>query len=115
MTSLEIIGYSSYLLIPVAWYAMSKCNKEIPKKISYTAGLYLSQKFKSFTMWDNFVEPMFIKQFGLLFSVGHSFIEGMTSDNSNTQHIEIEMQEMENSVKEDLNNFPQDSSMAQLD
>jgi len=47
----------------------------------FNSGKSLSQKYKNYIFWDTLVEPFVIKQFGLFFGIGHSFIKGMISDN----------------------------------
>lgn len=73
---LALASISSYL------YASSNYNNsaEIRNKM-YENGKNISQKCKPYTFWDNFVEPLVIKQFGFFFGMGHSFIKGMISDN----------------------------------
>lgn len=52
------------------------------RKIMHEKGRSISQKYKKYVVWDNLVEPFIIRQFGVVFGIGHSFIKGMISDNS---------------------------------
>lgn len=72
---LAIASVSSY------WFAANHIDKKSTRAKVYESGRSLSQKYKKYTFWDNLLEPFIIKQFGLFFGIGHSFIKGMISDN----------------------------------
>lgn len=74
------------------WNVLYLLDKEKSKEISFKKGYELSQKFKQFTVWDNYVEPLIINQFSFIFSVSNSFIKGMISDNKNKKDLEDKLE-----------------------
>lgn len=70
-----------YLSLISYCYLSYKIDNKSARATSYANGKALSQKFKSYTIWDKCAEPLIIKQFGLVFGIGHSFVKGMISDN----------------------------------
>ncbi len=75
------------------WYSSSKVDKKDMRKNMFDRGLNLSQKYKNYKAWDNFVEPFIITQFGLFFGAGHSFIKGMISDNDNKEKLSKKLED----------------------
>ena len=87
--------------LPIIWYYMGTLDKKDVRKISYSAGLYVSQKYKKYPMWDSYVEPLLIRQFTILDCIGHSFIKGMISDNKD-KNCELALDELKNTIKQDF-------------
>lgn len=86
-----------YLSIISYWYVTHNIDNKAARATSYANGKALSQKFKSYTLWDKCAEPFIIKQFGLVFGIGHSFVKGMISDND----VKIDNQ-LEDIIKENI-------------
>lgn len=62
-------------------YSVAHADKKYVQARSYDYGYRLSQRYKKYEFWDVVVEPIIVKQFGIIFGSGHSFIKGMISDN----------------------------------
>ena len=58
--------------------------------------------------WDLYVEPFIIRQFAILFTIGNSFIKGMTSDN--TPDINPDIKTYVKDIKTELEIFDENKS-----
>jgi hypothetical protein len=72
----------------VAWKYIDSLESDATKKIAYDKGREFSQSMKSKSAvlklgWDDYVEPLIVKQFAVVFGVTNAFILGMLSDNEN--------------------------------
>ena len=94
------IRYAIYN-VPFMWYYLGTCDKNDVRNISFSCGLYLSQKYKKYPMWDNVIEPAVIRQFAVLDCASHSFIKGMISDNEKNEKLELALEELKKIDKED--------------
>jgi len=94
--------YCKYIPFICTWYYIGAHEKKDINKYMFTSGYNLSQKFKRYSVWDNYVEPFLIKQFAILFSGGNSFIKGMISDNENNKDITNSVQQLKNDIIGDL-------------
>lgn len=84
--------------LPVIWYKLGFYDiKKIQDK-SFNAGLNLSQRFKKYPMWDKVAEPFIIRQTSVIFTAGHSFLEGMASDNPESQNIQKDLNKMNREI-----------------
>ena len=98
----KVIKFSPYVFIPYGWYKLSKYDKDTVRNFSYNKGLVTSQKFKRYSIWDNYIEPLIIKQFSIIFIGGHSFIEGLASDNLNKNKINKYLDELNDDIETEL-------------
>ena len=55
------------------------------KRFAFKKGYSLSQYFQKYPGWNKIVEPLIIRQFGIIFGVSNSFIQGMLSDNDDVK------------------------------
>jgi len=90
------------ITMPLVWYYLGTMDKKYVRDISFTSGLLFSQKYKKYPAWDNYVEPMLIRQFSILDCAAHSFIKGMISDNENKKSVNLAFDELKNDIKNDL-------------
>lgn len=88
--------------MPFVWYYLGTLDKKNVRTLSYGSGLLLSQKYKKYPAWDNYVEPMIIRQVSILDCVTHSFIKGMISDNDDKTSVNVAFDELKEEVKKDL-------------
>src|SRR5271169_3540757 len=91
-----------YIIIPLLWYYIGTHDKNVTRTIMFNKGLIMSQKFKKYPAWDNFVEPFMIRQFSILFSAGNAFIKGMVSDNDDKTIVNLALTELKENVQEEL-------------
>lgn len=96
------LNYLPYVVGGVCWYQSGKMDKKFVKEYTYDKGAKLSNKFKNYVVWDDYVEPLIIKQFGILFIGGHSFIKGMVADIENKIIIDNIMDELEQEIKDEI-------------
>ena len=82
------------MALPVVWYYLGTINKDGVKTASFNCGLKLSQKYKKYPAWDDYVEPMLIRQFAIIIYAGHAFIEGMISDNEDKRTVNKALNEL---------------------
>jgi len=75
------------------------------KHTMFNHGLALSQKFKQYPAWDNYVEPLIVRQSAILFTAGNSFIKGMISDNKNKDDINTSLADYTSHIKQELEEF----------
>lgn len=92
-------GTSTYL-----WYKLSFIDQNNVKKNSFDIGFNLSQKFKPYPIWDKYIEPLFIKQFSIIFISGHSFLKGLISDNENKKQMDKYMNQMRKNIQKEITN-----------
>jgi hypothetical protein len=90
------------ITMPIVWYYLGTMDKKYVREISFTSGLLVSQKYKKYPAWDNYIEPILIKQFSILDCAAHSFIKGMISDNDDKKLVNLVFDELKNDVKNDL-------------
>ena len=72
---------------------MNNLDKDYWKEKSFESGYNLSQNFKNYKSWDNFVEPFLIRQFAFFFGVTNSFVKGLISDNKDQEALDDEIKE----------------------
>ena len=107
---LKCIGldsYSSYsyiIVLPIMWYVLGMIDKEKAEKYMFNVGYLVSQKFKHLPHWDKYVEPIFIKQFSLLFVASNALLKGMISDNENVEQMTENLEQISSDIKNDLDN-----------
>jgi hypothetical protein len=76
-------NYIVVLPLVATWYASGKSNISRIRTVAYKAGVYASTYMRRIPGWDPVVEPMIISQMARVFVGMNSFIEGLTSDNTN--------------------------------
>jgi len=86
---------------PVMWYKLGLYDVDDIRQKSFNAGAKFSKKFKPYSAWDRIAEPFIIKQSSVLFTAGHSFIEGMASDNENNS-IQKHLEQMDNEMIKEI-------------
>jgi len=101
---LKLFKYATYLSLPLVWYKLATMEKEFVRRYMYTKGRQLSEKFKLFPSWDKYAEPFLIRQFSIIFTGGHAFIEGMVEDNDDQDKVEEDLNELKNDIENELNN-----------
>lgn len=91
-----------FVSMPFVWYYLGTLDKKNVRTISFSGGLVLSQKYKKYPAWDNYVEPLLIRQFSILDCAAHSFIKGMISDNDDKRDVNLAFDELKADIKKDL-------------
>lgn len=97
-----ILKYGSYGVLTFLWVKLSFLDKDNVKRKSFISGFNLSQKFKPYPVWDKYIEPLFIKQFSIIFISGHSFLSGLVSDNKNKKQINKYMNQMHDNISKEI-------------
>jgi hypothetical protein len=92
-----------FIGLPLCWYGLGKLKPEDLRRGSFQQGRNISQNFKQFFWWDTFVEPFVITQFLRVFIIGHSFVEGLASDNEDQDTIRDKLTELKEEVVEEFN------------
>ena len=98
----KILFYSGIIGAPFAWYNLGLNDKDDVRKSFFNKGRFVSQKFKKYPAWDNYVEPFVVNQFSILFTASHCFIEGLVSDNDNLDEIKKDLDEMHKEIEEEF-------------
>lgn len=93
---------TTYVGMPLLWYNLSLCDKNYVKKRFYDNGNNFAQKFKNYPMWNKYIEPLILRQCGILFIAGHSFLEGMISNNDNMEIINKDMEILDEEIKYEI-------------
>lgn len=102
-----LLGYLGYESLKVGvisvglagtWYGLGLIPKTTVHSLMYKTGKGISGACSALPYWDKWAEPIFIRQFGLLFNAGHGLLEGMISDNTD----DGKTIEMLNVVEEDI-------------
>ena len=101
----RLIKYTPYIAFGVGLNYINNLDIYDTKKIAFTKGYDISQKFKKYPAFDKYVEPYIINNFSLLFAIGNSFIKGLISDNKPDKVIDESIDEMKKKVVEELNTF----------
>jgi hypothetical protein len=102
----RLLKAAPYVALLLGWSYIDNFDTDKTKKIAFNKGLALSQKFKKYSAWDKYAEPLIVRQFGFLFGVGNSFIKGLISDNNKpSEYIDETLNEMKKEIDEDLNSF----------
>lgn len=96
------VKYGSYLSMLYLWYKLYKCDREYVRKYFFEKGKMISGKMKFTKYWDLYAEPFIIKEFGIIFTAGNSFIKGLVSDNDDTEKIISNIEVLTEQVKEEL-------------
>lgn len=70
----------------IVWKYIDSLESDATKKIAYEKGRDFSQSMKTKSTvlkvtWDDYFEPLIVKQFAVVFGVTNAFILGMLSDN----------------------------------
>lgn len=102
---LGLTSYKALILtigLPLVWYSLGLISIVVVRKYMFNTGYYISQSCKKVPYWDRYVEPIFIRQFTIFFTASHSLIEGMVSDNEDSEEIVEEMKKMKESILEDF-------------
>jgi hypothetical protein len=94
--------YMPYVIGPILWYQVGTYDRNYIRTKMFDKGYNLSQKFKKYPAWDNYAEPMIIKQFSILFTGGNAFIKGMLSDNEDKAHVTQILEEFESNISKEL-------------
>lgn len=98
----KCIRYSPYIITPMLWYKVGTYDRTYIRNKMYNKGYNLSQNFKDYPCWDNYMEPLLIKQFSILFTGGNSFIKGMLSDNEDKSKVSKILKELETDVSKEF-------------
>jgi hypothetical protein len=93
---------SASIILPYGWHKIGLYDVDNVRNNSFNNGLKISQKFKQYPVWDRVVEPFLVKQSTVLFTVGHSFMEGMASDNKNQENIKEVIEKAEQLMKKEM-------------
>lgn len=102
----RLLKAAPYVALCVGWSYLDNFDTDKYKTKAFNKGLELSQKFKKYSAWDNYAEPLIVRQFGFLFGVGNSFIKGLLSDNKDHNPVIDEtLNEMKNEIDQDLSEF----------
>jgi hypothetical protein len=103
MSSLDLFhSNSAYFLYSAVWYAYGTISIETIRLQSFAAGTRISSRLAIIPGWNMIVEPMIISQLARIFVGMHSFVQGLTSDNTNLVEIERALRDMRNVITEDL-------------
>ena len=94
--------YTTYVATPLLWYYVGTYDRNYIRGKMYDKGYNLSQSFKQYPIWDNYAEPIILKQFSILFTGGNAFIKGMLSDNDDKANVDKILKEFESSVSKEL-------------
>lgn len=105
MSFLRVKQIAFYVGLPLMWYYTGTFERDNVKKYMFNKGLSLSQKFKKYPQWDNYVEPIIINQCSILFTGGNAFIKGLISDNDNIDDINQDLESYKKSIESDLNDL----------
>jgi hypothetical protein len=106
MMNRKLLKAFPYLAFCVGWSYIDNFDTEKTKAKAFNKGLSLSQKFKSYSAWDNYVEPLIVRQFSFIFGVSNSFIKGLISDNvGDNEVIDETLEEMKKEIEDDLNDI----------
>lgn len=89
-----------YVTIPalVGWFFLGKTNVDSLRAQSSAAGRFVSARLSSLPGWDAVAEPMIISQVARIFICMHSFVQGLTTDNTNVTEVRAALQKMESAV-----------------
>lgn len=94
---------SPYVALCLGWNYIDNFDTDAYKKKAFNKGLELSQKFKKYPSWDKYAEPLIVRQFGFIFSIGNSFIKGLISDNKEgSEAIEETIKDIKDELDVDL-------------
>lgn len=94
-----------YVGLPLLWFYAGTFDRKYVKSYMFNKGLALSQSFKKYPQWDDYVEPIIINQFSILFTGGNAFIKGLISDNENSAEITKDLKLYKTSIEDDLNDL----------
>lgn len=97
-----LLRLGRYSIAGLIWYNLSGLDKDKVRANSFNCGFNLSQRFKKYSSWDEYIEPLIIRQFGIIFISGHSFINGLISDNTNKKKITKYMDNMHESIEKEI-------------
>jgi hypothetical protein len=78
-----------YTLCIATFYYLGTHDEDLLRKKMFKKGLALSQRFKRYPAWDNYIEPMIVVQFGIIFAGCSAFVKGMLSDNADIHEISV--------------------------
>jgi hypothetical protein len=92
---------AKFVGIPLCWYGLSQLKVEDLRRGSFDAGYAISQKCKGLFWWDTVVEPILIAQLLRIFIIGHSFVQGLVSDNVDQQSIQTSLEATEQAIAEE--------------
>ena len=93
---------SAYVLCTAVWYVYGTIDIETIRLQAFDAGKCISSRLAIIPGWNMVAEPMIISQLARIFVGMHSFIQGLTSDNTNILEIERAFKKMRQDVMEDL-------------
>ena len=100
-----LLKASPYIGLCLGWNYIDNFDTDYYKKKAFNKGLQLSEKFKKYPSWDKYAEPLIVRQFGFIFSIGNSFIKGLISDNKDQDNDSIQetIKDMKNELDSDIN------------
>ncbi len=98
-----MLGYFLLVTLPLSWYSLGILKKDQVRTYMFYVGKYFSSRCSKIPYWEKYAEPIFIRQFAIIFTATNSFIEGMVSDNKNKEEIEEEMEEFKDCIEDDIN------------
>lgn len=105
MSFLRVKQIAFYIGLPIVWYYAGTFERDNVKRYMFNKGFDLSQKFKKYPQWDNYVEPVIINQFSIIFTGGNAFIKGLISDNDNIEEISQDLESYKKSIEHDLDDL----------
>lgn len=105
ITPWTLIQYTGSISMAYFWYKLYKCDKKYVGDLMYDKGRTLSSTMKFVPMWDNLVEPFIIREFGVLFYAGDSFIKGLVADNDDQEQVKENL----TNLYEDINKITEKS------
>lgn len=99
---LPLARYSVYAGTAYVWYKLYQCDRKYVRTYMFNQGQNVSQKMKVIPYWDRYAEPFIIKEFGILFTAGNSFIKGLVSDNEDTESIKNSLEKYNSDVEQEI-------------
>jgi hypothetical protein len=84
------------------WYKLSTCEQPKVRKYMFRRGYNTSQQLKKYSVWDDCIEPLIIRQFGIIFTGGHAFIYGMTLDNDDQDGIHKDLNYLKDDIEREI-------------
>ena len=88
------VDYSIAVPALVAWFFLGKTNVDTLRARSSAAGTFVSAQLSSVPGWNSVAEPLLISQVARVFICMHSFVQGLTTDNTNLTEVGVAMHDM---------------------
>ena len=102
MSLKKLLVYSTVLGTGYSIYKLNQNDKEYIRRVSFNKGRNVSQKFKEYQAWHQYIEPLVISKFSTFFTATHCFIEGLVSDNKHMDEIKKDLQVMHKDIIEEI-------------